>query len=367
MKIDPQLVARVRAAQSVQDLYPLVQAAIELEHATIPPYLCGYFTLKPGSNTEVAKVIRSVVIEEMLHMTHACNLLNAIGGAPRINAPDFVPKYPGGLPMGVGKHLQVRLRKCSLDQVRTVFMAIEEPETPIDIPVEKAEGPAALAAQPVFETIGAFYHYLREKLGEFSQSGDIFTGDVSRQVVARTWFPAPEELFPVTDIASARRAIDLIVDQGEGTKTDPFVSDDFDGGKKQPAHFYRFQEIDKGRALVHRPGQTPPYAFAGTPVVLDEGAVLNMDDDPRIDKYASGSRSRRMAEQFSYSYTRLLNALHATFNGHPGQLDEAMGVMYELRLLAQQVLSTDAEYAAGTAGTGVMTGLCFEYQTVDGG
>ena len=364
MKIDPKLVARVSAAKSVQDLYPLVQAAIELEHATIPPYLCGYFTLKLGTNKEVADIILSVVREEMLHMTHACNLLNALGGSPQIDNPQFVPDYPGGLPMGIGDNLEVHLRKCSIEQVREVFMAIEEPEEPIDIPVIAAFR-AAEAATPAFDTIGAFYLFLRQKLEELSQDQDIFIGDPARQVVALNWFTDPEEMFCITDLESAKRAIDLIIDQGEGTSTDPFVSDDFDGGRDEAAHFYRFEEIVTGKKLVRRPGEKPPFAFAGDPVVLDTADVWNMDDNPKIAKYAPGSRSRRMAEQFSYSYTKLLTGLHDAFNGQPRELDSALGVMYELRLLAQQVLETPAEYAQGSAPAGTMTGLSFEYRELN--
>src|ERR1700692_3696635 len=76
-------------------LRALLQSAIKLETSTIPPYFCAYFTLKPGTNQEVAEVIRSVVKEEMLHMSIAANILIAIRGAPVINHPSFIPTYPG--------------------------------------------------------------------------------------------------------------------------------------------------------------------------------------------------------------------------------------------------------------------------------
>ncbi len=72
--------------------------ADQLEHATIPAYLCGYFTLKPGSNKVVADIILGVAIEEMLHMTIAENLLIALGGTPAIDTSAFVPRYPGPCP-----------------------------------------------------------------------------------------------------------------------------------------------------------------------------------------------------------------------------------------------------------------------------
>ena len=63
-----------------------LQQAVELEHATIPLYLYALYSLVPGKNDAIAAIIQSVVVEEMLHMTLACNVLNAIGGAPDIGA-----------------------------------------------------------------------------------------------------------------------------------------------------------------------------------------------------------------------------------------------------------------------------------------
>jgi hypothetical protein len=64
----------------------------------------------------------------MLHMALACNLLNAIGGEPQIDSANFVPRYPGHLPAGLRPDLTVTLRRCSIDQIRDVFLSIEEPE-----------------------------------------------------------------------------------------------------------------------------------------------------------------------------------------------------------------------------------------------
>ena len=111
----------------VDDVKMALQIAIELEHATLPPYLCALYSIKPGFNQEVATLIRSVVLEEMLHMALACNILIAIGGQPSIGKPGFVPRYPGPLPGGVRGDLTVRLRRCSIAQIHDVFLSIEEP------------------------------------------------------------------------------------------------------------------------------------------------------------------------------------------------------------------------------------------------
>ncbi len=348
-------------ATSAAELLPVVQKVIELEHATIPPYLCGYFTIQQGSNQESADIIRSVVVEEMLHLTIACNLMNALGGKPAIDTPNFVPNYPGELPFGIGDHFKVHLRKCSIDQVRDVFMKIEEPEDPIDVPVMME---APMAVMDIDLTIGALYQALSAKLQQLEKEAQatgktIFVGDQARQVVPLQWFRDPREMFAITTIEDAVKAIDVIVDQGEGTTTDPF---DESG---EPSHYYRFEQIVEGKLLVALPGQKPPYAYGGAPVVLDTSTIFDMDDNPKIANYKEGSFSRRMATQFSYNYTKLLKGLHDTFNGNPEGIDHAMGVMYELRFSALQALETPAEWADPSNTASKQTGLSFEYTPVN--
>ena len=122
------------AAQSAADLHALVADAIRLEFSTIPPYLTAMLSLHPGANREIWRTIHDVVIDEMLHMTIACNILNALGGSPALLAPGFLPDYPSRLPMSIGDGLIVGLEKFSPDLMKHVFMEIEEPEKPIAIP-----------------------------------------------------------------------------------------------------------------------------------------------------------------------------------------------------------------------------------------
>src|SRR5262245_42752988 len=70
-----------------------LQRALELELATIPPYMICLLSIKLPGNREVAEIIRGVMIEEMLHMVLVSNVLNAIGGQPRLDST-AVPKYP---------------------------------------------------------------------------------------------------------------------------------------------------------------------------------------------------------------------------------------------------------------------------------
>ena len=115
-----------------QSVCDSLQHAIELEHATIPIYLYALYSLDPDLNGEIVRILESVVVEEMLHMTLAANVLNALGGSPRIDRPGFIPTYPGPLPGGVQSDLTVSLAPFSSQQLDT-FLQIEEPEHPLNI------------------------------------------------------------------------------------------------------------------------------------------------------------------------------------------------------------------------------------------
>ena len=76
--------------QGLAYLRNMLQTAIQVEHSTIPLYLSSLYSIK-DSGSWPANLIRGVAIEEMLHMTVAANILNAIGGHPAIDRPGFVP------------------------------------------------------------------------------------------------------------------------------------------------------------------------------------------------------------------------------------------------------------------------------------
>lgn len=353
MKIRAAIVQRIQHG-SLLDLQRAVQSAIELEHATIPLYLTALYSIKPGYNAEAASIVFSVVREEMLHMTIAANLLNAIGGAPQIDKPGFIPVFPGPLPLGIGD-LTVGLGKLTRGRVASTFMAIEQPE---DEPVVSAQeasnarftalhAPAPLTKHADYATIGQLYEAIDQRIQHLGEG--IFAKPSNPQVVAPTWFP-PDQLFPIDSVESATRAIDVIVRQGEGTRTSPSESP---GGP--PAHYYRFAEIVHARRLVR--AQDGSWSYSGAPVPLDPAGVYNLLSDPKGADYTPGSDARALSDRFNYSYTSLLRALHAVFNGRPDQLDAALGLMYEVRLLAGSMAATPI------AGTDQMATPTFEYMT----
>jgi Ferritin-like len=322
IKIDPIFVERVKRATSYEDLFPLMQNAIELEHATIPPYLTAIFSLKPKTNNEIRKLIHSIVIEEMLHMSISSNILNALGSAPAINNENFVPKYPTKLPMGIGEDLTVGLANYSVHQVQNVFMRIEEPEHPIEF--------ESLAAEPTFSTIGEFYGAIQKKIIELP--GDKLPGDKKLQVTS-SFFPA-NLLYPIHTTEEAVSAIDIIVRQGEGTTTTPF---DEEG---HLAHYYEFEELYKGRKLIKDPSAPNGYSFSGDVIPFDQNDVYPLFSNTKASMLPAGSEERRRADDFNVSYSRLLNGLHNTFNGCPECLDGTIGLMYDVKLSGEKLCAT---------------------------
>jgi hypothetical protein len=337
------LYLRRRKLATVEDLRSWLLGAVRLELSTIPPYLTALYSIMPGTNGDLAAIIRRVALQEMLHMCLACNILNAVGGRPTINTPEFRPTYPGPLPMGIGnapgEPFIVPLKKVSLDLVERIFMEIEEPEDPLNFPVKRLAAAAAPGAEPDYHTIGQFYESLAKVIAGLGPS--IFTGDPARQV--KGWFPT-DELFPVVDVASAERAIQVIVEQGEGTKTSPL---DLEGGL---AHYYLYAEVVKGRRLVKDPSVPQGYSYSGAPIVFDPSGVFPMIDNPTQVMLPPNSLVARMANQFDQTYTALLNALQATVDGDPAQLDVAIGLMYALRIEAQQLMATPIPGGRGNAG-----------------
>ena len=310
---------------TLADLRIALGNAIKLEFATIPPYLTALYSIKDGTNLECAVRIRTIVVQEMLHLSLAANILNAVGGKP--DFPGSVPKYPGPLPMGIGsdppKKFIVPLKKLSHDLVKNVFMVIEEPEHPIDFPEAK------LAAMPPdYHTIGEFYDAVSKLIGTLGES--IFTGDPAQQVTG--WFP-PDWLFPVTNVATAQSAIELIVTQGEGTATSPL------GGPKGLAHYYRFEEISRGKTLNPDSSVPEGYSWGPPPVVLDESNVWPVVDNPPDVPLPKDSSVATLADTCDRSFSALVDALQKTFDGDPSHLNATVGLMYTLRLQAQELVS----------------------------
>ena len=281
-------------------------------------------------------MIRSVAMEEMLHMTLAANVLNAIGGEPCVNKAAFIPVYPTTLPHSDGAFL-VGLEKFSPQAVET-FLKIEHPAGADDPP--QADH---------YHTIGQFYAAIEQGLRNVCSGDKHFTRDASRQVTPEYFYGGGGNLVVVSDLKSALKALEEIVDQGEGhdhslSEGDTPVLEDGEGY----AHYYRFNEIHTGR--YYHGDDTPATGPRGRPFFVAWDAVYDMRPNPKISDYPPGSDLRRKSEDFSRAYTLLLDQLHDAFNGAPGVLVEAVATMYDLKYKAAALFNTPSPTGDTTAG-----------------
>src|SRR5262245_53786560 len=102
------------ATRDLSWLHEALQAAVELEFFTLPPYLTAMWSIKDQQHAAAA-TIRAVVEEEMTHMALVANLLAAIGGVPRVNRSPAIPAYPRPMPGGVKPQLVVGLQGLTKD------------------------------------------------------------------------------------------------------------------------------------------------------------------------------------------------------------------------------------------------------------
>jgi len=285
-------------------------------------------------------------------MLLACNLLKAIGGSPAIDSRDFVPPYPTNLPGTVADDLIVPLAPFSHKLARDVFMRIEQPQQVLDFQV------AALTSAPApAKTIGEFYGRIREV---FANADDKFIVDKTGETQP-THFALPSGIQKITSRDEALAAIDLIVEQGEGTETEPtFPDGDSNPADDELAHYYKFAEIVRGR-LKANPNATPAsppnerYIYdAADPVPFDEAAVLPLRSNPKRDDYAAGSPARQAIDDFNRSYTEVLRQLHAAFNNQPAQIFDAVDSMNGMGRLAAKIVEIELE-------DGTRPGPTFEY------
>jgi hypothetical protein len=275
----------------------------------------------------------------MLHLALCCNLLNSIGGEPSLNRPDFIPTYPGPLPGAVAE-IEVPLAPISKSLIYDVFMAIEEPEDPLAFPVKPL---SAFSAVTTPQTIGQFYQGIKEQLTSLAAEHRIFVGDPSRQLIAG--LPG---LKRVVDLQSAIEAIDLIVEQGEGTTTTPL------NAAEKPAHYYLFAAAYNGRELTSIEDD-PLFSYSGDEIPFDEGGVVPLVANPKPEYY-KGTAAMILNEQFNRTYTELLTVLHKTFNGSPRSIFESIGIMHQLKNEALALTSVELE-------SGLHAGPTFTYPT----
>lgn len=311
------------------DLISYLDAAMALEHATIPPYLTAYYSIDSTTNSDAAHIIRVVAVEEMLHLTLAANVLNAVGGSPDLTRPGFVPSYPAYLPDGEDD-FQVGLQSLSSTAV-DVFCQIERPAKAPDAGsrlLRSDPGKPMLAASPTrhgmhFYSIGEFYEEIIAGLRRLAAADPaLFRGDPSRQVGPEYFYSGGGAVIPVHDLESACAALEFIAGQGEGSDKGLY---DADG---ELAHYYRFRQLHHGR--YYQRGDHPDRP-SGPRLHVDWSKVRKVKVNAKLADYPAGSELAAAAEAFNADYGTFLALMTRAFNGEPALLVEAVWHMFRLR------------------------------------
>lgn len=330
--------------QTIKDLQYYLNVAMQLEHATIPPYLIALYSIKPNTNLDATNIIRTVVVEEMLHLTLASNLLNAVGGEPDLSSPGFVAQYPAYLPDGE-EDFEVNRAAFSLETLET-FLKIERPakDNKMNLEVNRITGrkKSIINSQGTSESdlennkedkpvlnyysIGEFYDAIIDGFQFLNKKypNELFIGNPDKQITSEYYYSGGGNIIPVYDLDSAMNAISEIIDQGEGAKNS------IEDKEKEIAHYYRFEQLKIGRYYYQgdKPG-TP----SGEPLFVDWSAVYPLKTNIIQTDYPAGSEIANASKQFNDFYAEFLTELTKAFNGEPKLLVPAVGKMFHIKEL----------------------------------
>lgn len=347
---------------SREQLFHLLAEASEIEHSLMCSYLYAAFSLKDqhadglsaAEGEAVArwrKAIMGVAIEEMGHLLLVANLTVAIGGRPHFARPNF-PVAPGYFPAGV----VVRLSGFSAETLDH-FIFLERPrgvegddpqgyEAP-DVARDQ-HGPGLMPSAQDYTTIGHLYEAIRHNLGTLVRKlgeEELFLGARSKQVDKAV--AGLDGVVAIDDLVGACAAIDLIVEQGEGSPAD-----------REESHYRSFRAIrDELTALVaDNPGFAPAWPVADNP-------VLRRPPQPEGKVHVDAPEAAAMLDFACATYGLLLRVLGQMFgrtgSDIAGDQDTLMSVAFELMHALGAAASELATLPSSTATPGIHAGMSF--------
>lgn len=278
---------------SREHLLHLLAEAAELEHNLLLSYLYAAFSLKQEADEDIEplelaavqrwrQAIMAVCSEEMNHLAQIANLTSAIGSLPHFNRPNM-PVDPGYHPA----RIQVRLAPFDLEALdhfifleRPAGSAVQDPEAYRGPDAQRRDGEVGvlMPSAPDYDTIGGFYETLEAQFKAVANAlGEqaLFVGVPGYQLLPSEVGSAA--LLVVTDLATALRALELIVVQGEGARE-----------AAKDSHFETFRGIREellglqarrpafrpGRDVAHDPVMRRPTVCGRQHITHPEAAAL---------------------------------------------------------------------------------------------
>jgi CDGSH-type Zn-finger protein/uncharacterized Fe-S cluster protein YjdI len=276
------------AVNDREELIYLLTEAAQFEHVVMCTYLYAQWSLKKdeseGLSAEEKKAvdrwrasIRSVAMEEMLHLSLVNNLMAAFGATPHLSRPDF-PIRQGYFPSDLDFHL-APFNEATMQH----FVFIERPEG-----IEVKDG-AGFTHESHYQRVvcsdlltptardygsqGHLYHGIAQAIRRLAtQLGEdkLFIGHGEAQLSSAE-FPLPG-LFEISGVETAMKAIEEIVSQGEGAPA-----------HREDSHYARFEAIRQEFLELKqaRPDFEPAHPAASNPVlteIADEASTTRVTD-----------------------------------------------------------------------------------------
>lgn len=263
----------MKPATHRDQLIGMLTEAAEIEHCLMCTYLYGAFSLKQHDDEELTaeeltavcrwrgEVIR-IATDEMLHLALVSNLLIALGARPHYRRFNF-PIAPGLFPADIAVAL-APLDAATLDH----FVYLERPRDAAEhdaTTYEKSQysrtslSNRLMAFADDYATVGELYEAIETSFEAMSQDigeAAVFVGDLDLQLSSSVF--ALPGLCRIGNLADAKRAIHLIIKQGEGSRE--AIAD---------SHYARFVGIrSEWHALLQKRADFIPYRNAARNPVM---------------------------------------------------------------------------------------------------
>jgi hypothetical protein len=272
---------------TVEDLHKHIATAIALEHATLPPYFTALASLKGDLTDKKQRArgfIHQIMMEEMLHMALAGNMMLAANGKASLTHKGFMPQYPCHLPLAADTTVEIHIRKCTNAQIES-FVAIEKPATPQQIENATADH---------YESIGQFYHGLWYAFLEvFGKDESVELPGADKKQIS---WEHDQSLITIRTLADVRTAIDTIIEQGEGQKLPPPSAARQSGNICESYPQYTDDHYKK-------------FVWVSKCCKFTDADTYPMKDDPAT----QGEAFVAASEEFDKGYSRMLRALEEKF------------------------------------------------------
>ncbi|MGK5172367.1 ferritin-like domain-containing protein [Geodermatophilus sp. CPCC 205761] len=318
-----------------EELVSLLYEAAELEHGLCCSYLFAAFSLRTGADAglpedqreSVARwrgLLAGVAREEMLHLALVSNLLTALGAAPHMGRPPFPQQsryYPAGITIALRRFDEATLtRFVHLERPEGVGIEDDVDEDPALAPSAPGAGapPGAVRAgdgdgEPVpgdggLTTVGELYQAIEdgfEHLVDLRGEVAVFIGAPGAQSAADDL--GFEDLVPVTDLSSARQALRLLVEQGEGVR-----------GNWEDAHYGTFLRM---REELREAQRADPAFDPAWPVVADPVAKARPDVEHGV--VVDDELTVAVMDLFNSAYVLMTNLLER-YLAHTDESPEAL-------------------------------------------